>query len=195
MTKIALICIMFTNLLFANLIGTKAKDFTLVNEEGRKVSLSFFNNKIVILEWLNHGCPFIKKHYDSNNMQKIQKEVIGKNTVWLSIISSVDGKQGYVDFKKAKEEKLAKNSNATNILLDPKGEVGQMYGAKTTPHMFIIDTKGIIQYEGAIDSIASADPADIDKATNYVSNAIKALKSDTKVFPQKTKPYGCSVKY
>lgn len=195
MMKLTFGLLMFSSFVFASLVGTKAKDFTLVNEEGRKISLSYYNNKIIVLEWLNHGCPFIKKHYSVNNMQDIQKEVIDKNTVWLSIISSAEGMQGHVNLKKAKEEKISKKSNATNILLDPKGIVGRMYEAKTTPHMFVIDKKGIIQYEGAIDSIASADSADIKKATNYITNAVKALKSGEKVFPQKTKPYGCSVKY
>jgi len=179
----------------AALIGQKAPSFKLQNEMGEEVSLSDFKDKIVILEWLNYGCPFIQKHYKSQNMQNTQKELVSKDTVWLSIISSAKGKQGYVTATEAREDKNKYNSNASHILLDTKGEVGRAYAAKTTPHMFIIGKDGKVRYEGAIDSIASADQADVKKATNYVIAATKALKTNAKILVEKSRAYGCSVKY
>lgn len=193
--KTLLLTTLLSFLSHAALVGSKAPDFKLMNENSKEVSLSDFKGKIVILEWLNHGCPFIKKHYNSGNMQKSQKELIDENTVWLSIISSAKGKQGYVSADEAKKEKLAKKSNATHILLDKSGEVGRAYGAKTTPHMFLIGKDGLVKYEGAIDSIASADEGDVSKATNYIIAATKALKNNSKILVEKSRPYGCSVKY
>ncbi len=179
----------------AALIGQEAPSFKLQNEMGKEVSLSDYKGKIVILEWLNYGCPFIQKHYNSQNMQKTQKELISKDTVWLSIISSAKGKQGYVTSSEALKDKKEHKSNASHILLDFKGEVGRAYSAKTTPHMFIIGKDGRVKYEGAIDSIASADQADVKKAINYVTTATKALKTNAKILVEKSRPYGCSVKY
>ena len=179
----------------AALIGQEAPAFKLTNEVGKEVSLRDFKGKIVILEWLNYGCPFIQKHYNSKNMQKTQKELISKDTVWLSIISSAKGKQGHVSVTEALKDKKEHNSNATHVLLDTEGKTGMAYSAKTTPHMFVIGKDGKVKYEGAIDSIASADQADIKKATNYVVAATKALKTNTKIIVEKSRPYGCSVKY
>lgn len=182
---------------FANaaLVGKKAPEFELSDENNNKVTLTQFKGKIIILEWLNHGCPFIKKHYKSGNMQATQKKVIDKNTVWLSIISSAKGKQGYSSPSKAKSDKANSKSLANHILLDTNGNVGQLYQAKTTPHMFIINKKGIVAYEGAIDSIASADSSDIPNSENYILAGVKSLKSGTKIKKRKTRAYGCSVKY
>lgn len=179
----------------AALIDKQAPEFMLKNELGKQISLKDFKGKYVVLEWMNHGCPFVKKHYNSNNMQETQAAVIDKNTVWLSIISSAEGKQGYSSPEKAIADKKRVGSLASHILLDTKGTVGQSYGAKTTPHMFIIDPKGIVQYEGAIDSVASADPADIADARNYIKDAFSAIKKGEKIKKRKSRPYGCSVKY
>jgi peroxiredoxin len=180
--------------------GNKAKDFTLVSNNGKSISLSDYKGKYVILEWFNHGCPFVRKHYDSNNMQKTQKmalEALGKDKVaWLSIVSSATGKQGYLKDSKTADSKLKEEkSNANFLLLDKSGEVGRDYGAKTTPQMVIINPEGTVVYNGAIDSISSADQSDIPNATNYVTNAINSINSGKKVSPSKTRPYGCSVKY
>lgn len=172
-----------------------APEFKLKASDGSIVKLSDYKGKTVVLEWLNHGCPFVKKHYNSGNMQKTQKAVIDKNTVWLSIISSTEGKQGYSTPTQAEDDRKIFQSNATKILLDVDGSVGQAYEAKTTPHMFIINKRGYIVYQGAIDSIASTDIEDIKKATPYIIEGIAELKNQKKLSHQKTKPYGCSVKY
>lgn len=123
--------------------GQPAPDFTLKGTKD-EVKLSDLKGKVVVLEWLNHGCPFVRKHYDSGNMQALQKKYTDKDVVWLSVVSSAEGKQGYVDQKGAMQEKTKNKSNASNILLDPTGKVGKMYGAKTTPHMYIINKKGVL---------------------------------------------------
>lgn len=179
----------------ATLVGNKAPDFNLVNENNQTVKLSDFKGKYIVLEWLNHGCPFVKKHYNSQNMQSLQKKIINKDTVWLSIISSAEGKQGYSTSEEALKNKKEFQSNAGHILLDTKGEVGQAYQAKTTPHMFIISKEGDVIYEGAIDSIASADPEDIKDSENYITKAFEEINQGKKISVQKTKSYGCSVKY
>ncbi len=175
--------------------GTMAPDFTLKSASGKEVKLSDFKGKTVVLEWLNHGCPFVKKHYSSGNMQELQKTYTAKGIVWLSIISSAEGKQGYVDAKGAAQDKATHKSNATDILLDPKGTVGGVYEAKTTPHMFIINAEGTLVYQGAIDSIASTDTNDVVKADNYVALALDSILEKKPIKVSKTKSYGCSVKY
>lgn len=176
-------------------IGQEAPDFQLRAEDGKFYQLSQFRGKTVVLEWLNHGCPFVRKHYDSGNMTAMQEKYTGKDVVWLSIVSSAEGKQGHVDMSGAFHEKQKYKSKATRILLDPNGEVGRAYDAKTTPHMYIIDAKGVLQYAGAIDSIPSADQADIKKATNYVAEALDQVMAGSPVKVASTKAYGCSVKY
>jgi len=193
--KFMFVLLISMNMAHATLIGKAAPSFNLMNEVSQKISLSQFKGKVVILEWLNHGCPFIKKHYNSGNMQSVQKKVIDKDTVWLSIISSAEGKQGYRSPKEALADKENYKSLSAHILLDTDGKVGQLYEAKTTPHMFIINKAGKVVYEGAIDSIATADPSDISKAENYVLTAMKSLKSGKSIATKKTRPYGCSVKY
>ncbi len=180
---------------FAALVGKKAPNFKLKNEQGRDVSLDQFKGQYIVLEWLNHGCPFIKKHYGSNNMQKVQEQVLKKKAVWLSVISSAEGRQGYSTPEQALKDKKQFNSNATAILLDPKGEVGKLYEAKTTPHMFIINKAGLVVYEGAIDSIASSDSDDIKKADNYILKAFDDISKGRAIKTEKSAPYGCSVKY
>ena len=175
--------------------GEEAPDFTLTDSKGTSHKLSDFRGKIVVLEWLNHECPFVKKHYSGGDMQKLQKEYTAKGVVWLSIISSAPGKQGHRTGPQAEADTKDKNAAPTAVLLDPSGEVGKKYDAKTTPEMFVLDKEGKILYAGAIDSIKSTDSADIAKAENHVRQALDAALAGQPVPTPKTKPYGCSVKY
>jgi peroxiredoxin len=175
--------------------GEAAPEFTLTDSKGTSHKLSDFRGKFVVLEWLNHECPFVKKHYSSGNMQKLQQEYTAKGVVWLSIISSAPGKQGHRTGPQAEADTKDKNAAPTAVLLDPSGEVGKKYDAKTTPEMFVLDKEGKILYAGAIDSIKSTDSADIAKAENHVRAALDAALAGQPVPTPKTKPYGCSVKY
>ena len=175
--------------------GEEAPDFTLTDSKGTSHKLSDFRGKIVVLEWLNHECPFVKKHYSGGDMQKLQKEYTAKGVVWLSIISSAPGKQGHRTGPQAEADTKDKNAAPTAVLLDPSGEVGKKYDAKTTPEMFVLDKEGKILYAGAIDSIKSTDSADIAKAEKHVRAALDAALAGQPVPTPKTKPYGCSVKY
>ncbi len=172
-----------------------APDFTLKDSNGQEHSLSDFRGKYVVLEWVNYDCPFVKKHYVPGNMQELQKALTSKDVVWLSINSSAPGKQG--SYSPAEANQIMNNSGAqpTAYLLDTNGKVGKMYGAKTTPHMFVIDPEGKVAYQGAIDSIPSFDSADIPKAKNYVTAAVDSLMAGQAVSDASTTPYGCSVKY
>ncbi|MFZ4712278.1 MAG: redoxin domain-containing protein [Bacteriovoracaceae bacterium] len=192
---LTLLALLLTLTSFAVENGAIAPDFSLKGAAGKEVKLSDYKGKTVVLEWTNHGCPFVKKHYESGNMQALQKKYTEKKIVWLSIISSAEGKQGYVNEKEAAADKLKFNSGATDVLLDPKGVVGQMYEAKTTPHMFIISAEGKLLYQGAIDSINSTDKEDVAKAENYVSAALDSILDKKEIKAAKTKSYGCSVKY
>lgn len=176
-------------------VDKPAPEFTAVSADGEKVSLKDYKGKAVILEWTNAECPFVQKHYGSGNMQALQSKYVGDDVAWLSVVSSAEGKQGYVTSAEAKKLTADRNANPTEFLLDTSGEMGKMYGAKTTPHMYIIDPRGILRYMGAIDSIRSADPADIPKATNYVDQAMAELTSGKKVSEPVTQAYGCAVKY
>lgn len=195
----SLIALLFfvTSAAFAVTTGEMAPDFTLpgLNPKNRDVKLSDFKGKYVVLEWLNYGCPFVRKHYDSGNMQGLQKKYVGKNVIWLSVISSAPGKQGHVDAAGALKDKATNKSSATDVLLDPDGKVGTLYGAKTTPHMFIIDKEGKLAYQGAIDDQPDTDKASIPAAKNYVAAALEELMAGKKVVAHTTKSYGCSVKY
>ncbi len=181
-------------------IGQKAPDFTATTSLGKTVSLHDYKGKIVVLEWMNPGCPFIKKHYSApggqGNMQKLQEETTGKGVVWLSVDSSAEGKEGYLTSETAKIFLHDADSKATALILDGKdGQLGRLYHAKTTPHMFVIDKTGTLAYQGAIDSKPTADIGDISDATNYVREAVNALLAGKKVETASTPPYGCSVKY
>lgn len=194
--KLALaLCVLMISSAYAVDTGTTAPDFSLAAASGKTVKLSDFKGKTVVLEWLNHGCPFVRKHYDSGNMQSLQRTYTGKGVVWLSIISSAEGKQGHVDAKGAAADKVSNKSSATDILLDPTGTVGKTYEAKTTPHMYVINPQGVLVYQGAIDDKASADPADVKSAKNYVAAALDATLSGKTVAIGSTKSYGCGVKY
>ncbi|GAA0368676.1 thioredoxin family protein [Bowmanella denitrificans] len=174
---------------------SQAPDFTLKNIQGEAVRLSNYQGKYVILEWTNHLCPYVQKHYDSGNMQALQQKYTAEDVVWLSIISSAPGKQGHVSSEQAQSLSEERKASPSQVLFDENGAVGKLYGAKTTPHMYVIDPQGILRYAGAIDSIKSANPADITRATNYVDAAMSALKSGQEVTEKMTVPYGCSVKY
>ncbi len=176
-------------------IGQPAPEFKAVDSHGKTHNLSDFKGSIVVLEWTNHDCPFVQKHYSSGNMQALQKEATANQVVWLSVISSAPGKQGHVSATEANELTTARNAAPTAVLLDPEGTVGKLYGARTTPHMYVIDKEGILVYMGGIDDIPSADPSDIPKSTNYVRAALKAMNEGKPIEVASSRPYGCSVKY
>ena len=176
-------------------VGEKAPAFTLKDANGKNWSLSGLKGKVVVLEWFNHGCPFVKKHYDSGNMQGLQKAFTDKGVVWLSICSSAEGRQGFQ--KPAEHLSMFENKDSapSAILIDADGKVGKLYGAKSTPHMFIIDKKGKVAYAGAIDDKAGFDKDEIKSAKNYVKVALDEVMAGKPVSTSQTKPYGCSVKY
>ncbi len=176
-------------------IGKAAPDFTLTDAEGNSHSLADFKGKTVVLEWFNHGCPFVQKHYGSGNMQQLQEAAVDDDVVWLTIVSSAEGKQGHLTADEAKAKKAELGMNATAFLLDPDGTVGKLYDAKTTPEMFVINAEGALVYKGAIDSKADAKAASIEGATNYVTAALDSVESGEAIETATTKPYGCSVKY
>lgn len=176
-------------------VGQAVPDFVLVAADGKNVSLESLRGKTVVLEWTNHDCPFVRKHYDAGNMQSQQKEVAAAGAIWLQVISSAPGKQGYVDGPAAIALNSKRNASPFATLLDPTGKVGQLYGAKTTPHLYIINPQGILLYQGGIDSIASARPDDIPKAEQYVRSALAELAAGKPVTKPATAPYGCSIKY
>lgn len=176
-------------------IGQPAPEFTAKDSKGSSVSLSQYRGKTVVLEWTNADCPFTHKHYATGNMQSIQSLAQKNGVVWLSVISSAPGKQGYVNGPAADALTQSRNAAPTAVLLDPAGNLGHLYGAKTTPHMFVIDKNGALQYMGGIDSIATADAADIAHAEPYFKEAMLAVAQGNPVANAVTKPYGCAVKY
>jgi glutathione peroxidase-family protein len=176
-------------------IDQAAPDFKLTDATGKEHSLSDFKGKWVVLEWVNFGCPFVKKHYGSGNMQGLQKTYTGKDIIWLTICSSAPGKEGYYEREELNAKIKAMNANPTAYLIDADGMVGKMYEAKTTPHMFIVNPEGKLAYAGGIDNIASTDKDDIKEATNYVREALDAGLAGKAIVVKSTKPYGCSVKY
>jgi peroxiredoxin len=176
-------------------VGASAPEFSLPAADGKTHSLGEYKGKYVVLEWFNPGCPFVQKHYKSENMQKLQKEFTGKDVVWLTIDSSAPGAQGYLTSEEAKKQLAEWNMNPTALLLDPQGKVGQEYKATNTPHMFVINPEGKLIYEGAIDSKPSTDADDIQSATNYVKAALEEGRAGKPVTTAQTKAYGCSIKY
>ncbi|MBN8712318.1 MAG: thioredoxin family protein [Verrucomicrobia bacterium 61-8] len=176
-------------------IGKPAPDFTLKDASGKEVKLSDYKGKYVVLEWVNFGCPFVKKHYGSGNMQALQKELTGKGAVWLSICSSAEGKQGYFPKGEVAAAVKANGSHATDYLLDTSGAVGKLYDAVTTPDMYLINPEGMLIYKGAIDDRPSPDPSTLADATNYVKVAFEEASAGKSVSNPSTKSYGCSVKY
>ena len=176
-------------------VGTAAPDFRASDVDGRPVSLSQFRGKTVVLEWSNPECPSVRKHYESGNMQKTQAAATAAGTVWLTINSSGEGKQGHLTPAAAKALTARQQSRRTAYLLDPAGTVGIAYGAKTTPHMYVVDAQGTLVYNGGIDDKPTTDQADIAGARNHVLAALGELKAGKPVSVPTSRPYGCSVKY
>jgi peroxiredoxin len=176
-------------------VGSAAPDFTLTDAKGKPHSLSEHKGKYVVLEWFNPECPFVKKHYGSGNMQKLQSEFTSKGVVWLTIDSNAPGFEGNMSAEQAQKVMKDWKTKQSALLLDPDGKVGRSYGAHNTPHMFVINPEGKVIYEGAIDSKASPNPDDIANSTNYVKVALDESMSGKPVSNASTRPYGCSVKY
>lgn len=175
--------------------GNPARDFKLRDTDGDTVQLAQFKGKTVVIEWNNPGCPFVKKHYSSGNMQSTQALAKGQGVVWLTVNSGAPGKQGYMTGPQAAAFVKEQAAQPTEYLLDPQGVVGKAYGAKTTPQIFIINPAGTIVYQGAIDDKPTANVADIKSARNHVTAALNEMKAGKPVSVAETKPYGCSVKY
>lgn len=194
-TSIFTLLTLFVATSLAVSVGDPAPDFTGIDSHGQAHKLSDYRGKFVVLEWHNNGCPYTKKHYESGNMQRLQKEWTDKGVVWFTVISSSPGSQGYVTADQENDYMQKMHAVPTAALLDPKGEIGHLYGAKTTPHMFVINPQGKLIYNGAIDDKSTSDPADIASAKNYVSEALKEAEAGQPVATASTRPYGCSVKY
>jgi peroxiredoxin len=175
--------------------GEPAPAFSVADTAGKVRTLDEFKGKYVVLEWINHDCPFVKKHYNSGNMQKLQSDLTADGVIWLSVNSSNVGQQGHTSPEQTEKLRDEKKAKPTAILLDTNGVMGKAYGAKTTPHMFIINPQGQIVYNGAIDDKKSADPADIPNSKNYVRAAYEQVKKGEAVTTATSQPYGCSVKY
>lgn len=174
--------------------GAQAPSFSLKGDDGKSHGLE--KGKYVILEWYNNECPYVKKYYNSHRMQELQQKFTKRaDVVWYSVISSKEGKQGHAGQKEAQGLRKKRASHQTAILLDEKGKVGQLYGAKTTPHIFIIDPKGQVIYQGAIDDQPSANKKTLVGAKNYIEMAFADIDAKRAIQVSDTKPYGCSVKY
>lgn len=179
----------------APVVGQPAPAFTAKDADGKTRSLSEFKGSTVVLEWTNDGCPYVQKHYKSGNMQGLQKGAAKDGVIWLTLISSAPGKQGYLDGAQARGWTAANDAGSAALLLDPAGQVGHAYAAKTTPHMYIVDKAGKLAYMGGIDDRPTADPASLKGAKNYVSAALSDIKAGRPVATAVSKPYGCTIKY
>lgn len=175
--------------------GAAAPDFTARDSNGQAVSLSALKGKLVVLEWTNDGCPYVGKWYRADAMQSLQRDAAAMGAVWLSIISSAPGEQGYADGARANALTRSRNAAPAHVLLDPKGEVGHLYDAKTTPEMFIIGRDGTLQYMGGADSIASTRVEDLTRAQPHAREALTAIAAGRPAPQAVTRPYGCTVKY
>lgn len=176
-------------------VGAPAPAFSAVNSEGKTVNLNDYRGKTVVLEWTNDGCPYVRKHYGSGNMQALQKKWTGQGVVWLSVISSPAGEQGFADGARANLLTSERKATPTGVLLDPKQQVARAYGATVTPHMYIIKPDGALAYAGGIDDKATTRTADIKDAKNFVDEALAELKAGKPVSNSATRAYGCTVKY
>ena len=175
--------------------GVAAPGFTSTATTGKKVSLADYQGKVVVLEWTNHECPYVRKHYESGNMQALQREATGQGVTWLTIISSSPGTQGYVEARQADELTSSRQAAPTAVLLDPTGVVGQLYRATNTPHMYVVDKAGTLVYAGAIDDKPTTRTSDVAGASNYVRAALQAVAANQPVKTPITRAYGCTVKY
>lgn len=170
-------------------------DFTLKDTNGKIHKLADFKGKKVVLEWVNFECPFVRKHYDSGNMQKLQETETSKGVVWLAVVSSAKGKQGYYPPKEMNARLKKEKFKGTALVYDTDGKIGKAYGAKTTPNLFIIDGAGLLKYKGAIDDKDSTDVADVPTSKNYVTSAMADIEAKRMIGDSQTKPYGCGIKY
>jgi peroxiredoxin len=176
-------------------VGAPAPVFTSTATTGKSVSLADHLGKIVVLEWTNHDCPYVRKHYETSNMQTLQKEATDQGVAWLSIISSSPGTQGHVTASQADELTISRKASPSAVLLDPAGVVGRLYGATNTPHMYVIDKAGTLAYAGAIDDRPTSRRSDVQGARNYVREALQAVAAGQPVKTPVTRAYGCTVKY
>jgi len=176
-------------------VGQPAPAFSAVDTNGKAVSLADLKGKTVVLEWSNHECPFVKKHYTGNNMQALQKKWTAQNVVWLTIVSSPTGEQGYVDAAQANKLTTDRGASPSAVLLDPKGQIARAYGAQVTPHMYVIDKTGKLAYAGGIDDKPSTRLDDLKGANNFVDNALSEIAQGKAVTASTSRPYGCTVKY
>ncbi len=193
---IFVICLLFAMPAFAGAeVGQPAPDFTGKDTAGKDQHLVDYKGKIVVLEWSNPGCPYVQKHYETGNMQALQAEEIKNGVVWLTVVSSAKGREGYMSIEEANAYMKKMGSEPTARILDPSGEIGKLYGATATPHMFVIDKDGVLQYAGAIDDRPSADHETVAGAHNYVRTAVEELEAGKPVDTAVTQVYGCSIKY
>jgi peroxiredoxin len=179
----------------ASKVGAPAPNFKGTDSKGTVHNLSDFKGKWVVLEWHNEGCPYVKKHYGGQNMQRLQKEWTAKGVVWLTILSSSAGQQGHMEAAQANAYFAQQHAAPSAILLDPSGEIGRLYDAKTTPHMFVINPDGVLAYDGAIDDKPTSEQADLATASNYVSAALTEGMAGKAVTTATSRPYGCGIKY
>ncbi|MBR1121137.1 thioredoxin family protein [Bradyrhizobium lablabi] len=176
-------------------VGTPAPAFSAVNTDGKTVNLNDYKGKTVVLEWTNDGCPYVRKHYGTGNMQALQKKWTEQGIVWLTVISSPPGEQGFADAARAKSLTAERNAKPSSVLLDPKQQVARAYGATVTPHMYIIKPDGVLAYAGGIDDKPTTRAADVKDAKNFVDDALAELKAGKSVSNPATRAYGCTVKY
>jgi peroxiredoxin len=176
-------------------VGAPAPAFSAAASSGKSVSLADYSGKVVVLEWTNHLCPYVQKHYETSNMQSLQKDATGQGVTWLTIVSSAPDTQGHVTPKEADDLTRKRSASPTAVLLDPTGVVGKMYGATNTPHMYVIDKSGVLVYMGAIDDKPTTRRSDVQIARSYVREALQAVAAGQPVKTPTTRAYGCTVKY
>jgi peroxiredoxin len=193
--KASIICALSLASAYASEVGKPAPAFTAKNMKGEEVSLSNYKDKVVVLEWVNFDCPFVNKHYSSKNIQKLQEAYTAKEVVWITVNSSAEGKQGHLAADEFIEKIAAEEAKPTQVIIDTEGTLGKLYDAKVTPHMMVISKDGNLAYSGAIDSVATTEPADIENADKLFANALDAVLEGKEVSNATNKPYGCGVKY
>lgn len=176
-------------------LNAPAPDFVGISARGEQINLSSQRGNVVVLEWSNHECPYVRKHYETGNMQSLQEKWTGRGVVWLTIISSAPGKQGYVDPGQAIELTRRRGAHPTAVILDAQGNIGKLYDARTTPHMYVIDERGMLKYMGSIDDKRSLRKSTVEEARNHVDEALRELMNEESVTIQVSTPYGCAVKY